>query len=205
MSIETEEKVGFKAPIVMSSLGLLVLVLLGFLGRDGMVAFEISRRNDAVQLPAIDVDSSTLGIFAGLVMLAISGFALWRSMQNKRTPIWVLTVYGAVGITVLLGWLAAGATVPVTFIAGTALVLAVPIILGAMGGVMSERVGITNIAIEGQLLSGAFMAAVVSSITGSFTLGIIAAMVTAALMSMIFLAYITQYPFKYSFLMDQIH
>ena len=185
MSIETEEKVGFKAPIVMSSLGLLVLVFLGLLGREGMVAFEISRRTDVVQLPAIDVDSSTLGIFSGVAMIAISGFALWRSMQNKRTPIWVLTVYGAVGITVLLGWLAAGATVPVTFIAGTALVLAVPIILGAMGGVMSERVGITNIAIEGQLLSGAFMAAVVSSITGSFTLGIIAAMITAALMSMI--------------------
>jgi hypothetical protein len=33
MSIESEEKVGFKAPIVMSSLGLLVLVLLGFLGK----------------------------------------------------------------------------------------------------------------------------------------------------------------------------
>ena len=82
MSIETEEKVGFKAPIVMSSLGLLVLVFLGLLGREGMVAFEISRRTDVVQLPAIDVDSSTLGIFSGVAMIAISGFALWRSMQN---------------------------------------------------------------------------------------------------------------------------
>ena len=57
--------------------------------------------------------------------------------------------------------------------------------LGAMAGVMSERSGITNIAIEGQLLTGAFMAAVVSSITDSFTLGIVAAMVTAALISMV--------------------
>jgi len=63
--------------------------------------------------------------------------------------------------------------------------LAVPIILGAMAGIMSERVGITNIAIEGQLLTGAFMAAVVSSTTDNFLFGIIAAMVTSAFLSMI--------------------
>jgi len=51
-------------------------------------------------------------------------------------------------VTALLGWLAAEKSVPIAFIAGTALVLAVPIILGAMAGIMSERVGITNIAIE---------------------------------------------------------
>ena len=185
IELKSEVRVGYKAPIVMSTVGLIVLSFFGFLGRDGMVAFEISRRTDAIQLPSLDIDSSLLGVISGLAMLAISGFALWRSMQNKRTPLWVVTVYGALGIISLLGWLAADAAVPVAFIAGTALVLAVPIILGAMGGVMSERVGITNIAIEGQLLSGAFMAAVVSSITDSFTIGIIAAMVTAALMSMV--------------------
>lgn len=189
IELKSEVRVGYKAPIVMSTVGLIVLSFFGFLGRDGMVAFEISRRTDAIQLPSLDVDSSLLGVISGLVMLAISGFALWRSMQNKRTPLWVVTVYGALGIISLLGWLAADAAVPVAFIAGTALVLAVPIILGAMGGVMSERVGITNIAIEGQLLSGAFMAAVVSSITDSFTIGIIAAMVTAALMSMVLAAF----------------
>lgn len=185
IELKSEVRVGYKTPIVMSTVGLIVLSFFGFLGRDGMVAFEISRRTDAIQLPSLDIDSSLLGVISGLAMLAISGFALWRSMQNKRTPLWVVTVYGALGIISLLGWLAADAAVPVAFIAGTALVLAVPIILGAMGGVMSERVGITNIAIEGQLLSGAFMAAVVSSITDSFTIGIIAAMVTAALMSMV--------------------
>lgn len=183
--MKSEERVGYKAPIVMSTLGLIVLVFFGFLGRDGMVAFEISRRTDVIQLPALDIDSSLLGVISGLLMLAVSGFSLWRSMQNKRTPLWIVTAYGALGVISLLGWLAAEASVPVAFIAGTALVLAVPIILGAMAGVMSERVGITNIAIEGQLLSGAFMAAVVSSITGSFTLGMIAAMITAALMSMV--------------------
>jgi simple sugar transport system permease protein len=71
----------------------------------------------------------------------------------------------------------------VAFILGAALVLAVPIMLGAMAGVMSERVGVVNIAIEGQLLTGAFMAAVVSTLTGNQIIGLIAAMVTAAAFS----------------------
>ena len=184
-SKETEVKVGYKSPIVMGSISLLTLVFLGLLGRDGMVAFEISRRTDSLQLPTLDIDSSLLGVLAGLAMFALAGFSLSKAIKNLKTPIWVSIVFGLVGVTALLGWLAAEKSVPIAFIAGTALVLAVPIILGAMAGIMSERVGITNIAIEGQLLTGAFMAAVVSSITDSFLFGVIAAMVTSALVSMI--------------------
>ena len=45
---------------------------------------------------------------------------------------------------------------------------------------MSERVGVVNIAIEGQLLTGAFLAAVVGSLTDSLLLGLVAAMIGAA-------------------------
>jgi simple sugar transport system permease protein len=92
-------------------------------------------------------------------------------------------VFGAISLVALLGWLASGNVVPVAFILGSALVLAVPIVLGAMAGVMSERVGVVNIAIEGQLLTGAFMAAVISTITGNQILGLISASLTAALFS----------------------
>ena len=74
-SKETEVKVGYKSPIVMGSIGLLTLVFLGLLGRDGMVAFEISRRNDSLQLPTLDIDSSLLGVLAGLAMFALAGFS----------------------------------------------------------------------------------------------------------------------------------
>jgi len=166
-SNEIEVKVGFKPPIVMGSIGLLTLLFLGYLGRDGVVAFEVSRRIDSVQLPTLDIDSSTLGVLSGLAMIAIAGFSLSRAVKNRKTPIWASVVFGAIGVVAGLGWLAAEGSVPIAFIAGTAC-LAVPIILGAMAGIMSERVGITNIAIEGQLLTGAFMAAVVSSITDNF-------------------------------------
>jgi simple sugar transport system permease protein len=183
--ISKDERVGFKTPGIMGALGLLVLYFFGIAGREGEASFELSRKQDLVQIPALPIESATLGLIAGILMLLIAGFALYRSAQNQPTPLWISTSYGFIGVVALLGWLAAGNTVPVVFIAGTALVLAVPIMLGAMAGVMSERSGITNIAIEGQLLTGAFMAAVVTSLTDSFTLGILSAMFTAALMSMV--------------------
>ena len=184
-SVIKEERVGFKSPIVMGVVGLVVLYFFGIAGREGETVFELSRKQDAIQLPSLPIDSSLLGVISGLTMLVMAAAALFLALKNRKSPLWLASLFGLLGVISLLGWLAADNVVPVTFIAGTALVLAVPIMLGAMGGVMSERSGITNIAIEGQLLTGAFMAAVVSSITDNFALGIFAAMFTAALMSMV--------------------
>lgn len=185
MNQVAEEKVGFKTPLVMGSVGLLVLWFFGITGKPGDVSFTISRRQDAIQIDPVVFDSIFLGTFSGVTLLVLALVSALLSFQNRKTPIWVSAIFGLFGIIALLGWLATGNVVPVAFIASTALVLAVPIILGAMAGIMSERVGVTNIAIEGQLLTGAFVAAVVSTITGSFTVGIVSAMVTAAIFSMI--------------------
>jgi len=64
-----------------------------------------------------------------------------------------------------LTWAAAGATIPVPGLLVGTIGLSVPLIFGALGGVISERVGVVNVAIEGQLLAGAFVSAVVASIT----------------------------------------
>lgn len=185
MSTETkkETRESWKTPIVMGSLAAVVLVFFGILGKPESVAFELTGVREAVQLPNIDVASNILGIASGILLLAIAGFSAWQVAKNVRSSIWLSIVFGAIALVALLGWLAGGAVVPVAFILGSALVLAVPIILGAMAGVMSERVGVVNIAIEGQLLTGAFMASVVSTLTGNQIFGIISAMVTAALFS----------------------
>jgi simple sugar transport system permease protein len=185
MSTETkkETRESWKTPTVMGSLAALVLVFFGILGKPETVAFELTGVRETVQLPNIDVASNILGIASGILLLAIAGFAALQVARNVRSSIWLSIAFGAIALVALLGWLAGGAVVPVAFILGSALVLAVPIILGAMAGVMSERVGVVNIAIEGQLLTGAFMASVVSTLTGNQIFGIISAMITAALFS----------------------
>ena len=185
MSTETkkETRESWKTPTVMGSLAAVVLVFFGILGKPESVAFELTGVREAVQLPNIDVPSNVLGIASGILLLAIAGFVAWQVAKNIRSSIWFSIVFGAIALVALLGWLAGGQVVPVAFILGSALVLAVPIMLGAMAGVMSERVGVVNIAIEGQLLTGAFMASVVSTLTGNQIFGIISAMITAALFS----------------------
>ena len=181
--VAKEVRESWKTPSVMGSVALVIFVFFGILGRPDSVAFQLSGPRETIQLPNIDIGSSFLGTVLGVLLLAITGFAALRVSQNKKVPIGLSLVFGAISLVALLGWLASGSEVPVAFILGSALVLAVPIVLGAMGGVMSERVGVVNIAIEGQLLTGAFMAAVISTITGNQILGLISASLTAALFS----------------------
>src|SRR5690606_13170424 len=71
--------------------------------------------------------------------------------------------------------------IPLTTLLAGALALSVPLVFGAMSGVICERSGVINIAIEGQLLAGAFLAAVVGSLTASAYLGMAAAPIAGAL------------------------
>jgi simple sugar transport system permease protein len=185
MAAETKKEVreSWKTPSVMGSIALVILVFFGILGKSEIVSFELTGVREAIQLPYLDIPSSVLGTVAGIILLAITGFVAWQVSRNIRASIWFSLLFGAIALVALLGWLAAGSVVPVAFILGSALVLAVPIILGAMAGVMSERVGVVNIAIEGQLLTGAFVASVVSTLTGNQIIGIVSAMFTAALFS----------------------
>lgn len=193
MNSQTEVRVGFKTPFFMVALGLIVIWFFGITGKREDVAFEISRRQDEIQINPIIVDSAEFGFLSGVFLLGIAAFSFYRSFRNLKTPVWLTIGYGSITMAALLGWLAGGSSVPIAFIFGTALALAVPLILGSIAGLMSERVGITNIAIEGQLLTGAFMAAVITTLTGSFAFGVIAAMVAAATLSMILAVFSIRY------------
>lgn len=61
--------------------------------------------------------------------------------------------------------------------------LAVPLILAALAGLVSERAGIVDIGLEGKLLAGAFAAASMSAVTGSAWLGLLAGIGAALLFS----------------------
>jgi simple sugar transport system permease protein len=177
----------------MAPIAAIILVFFGLLGKQDLVSFQISGVREVVQLPSLDVHSGFLGIISGVILLAITGYSALLVRRNIKVPIGMSLLFGGVALVALLGWLAAGESVPVSFILGSALVLAVPIILGAMAGVMSERVGVVNIAIEGQLLTGAFMAAVVSTLTGNQLLGLVSAMITAAAFSAILAVFSVRY------------
>ncbi|MFP4375043.1 MAG: ABC transporter permease [Spirochaetaceae bacterium] len=68
----------------------------------------------------------------------------------------------------------------------SALRLATPIALAALGGTFSERAGIINIGLEGMLLASAFAGVLGSFLTGSALVGVLLAVVAGALTAAVF-------------------
>ena len=198
MFSQVERKPSLKAPIVMSFVAIVSLVFFGILGPTSIVKFQITEANALVKIPDLNLPSNSLGIWASAILLLLTAASFWFGIARKYVPRILVIVFGLTAIVALLGWIAAGADVPVGFLLNNTLVLALPIILGGMGGIMSERVGVVNIAIEGQLLTGAFVAAVVGSITNNLWVGLIAAMIAAALLSTVLASLAIKY------LVDQI-
>lgn len=74
----------------------------------------------------------------------------------------------------------------ILFAAGTlqlAVATATPIALGAYAGLFSERSGVVNIGIEGMMLTAAMAAAFASAYTGTLFWGLVAALISGALMA----------------------
>jgi simple sugar transport system permease protein len=193
-----EAKVSWKAPWFMAFFSVVVFGGFGVLGRREPVVYSLTAEDANFTLPPIEAMSHMVGLTLGAILLVITGLAFLWVIQKKPVPLWWSLVFGFIAITALLGWLAAGDRVPVAFLLANAIVLAIPIMFGGMAGVMSERVGVVNIAIEGQLLTGAFVAAVVSTLTGNLYIGMVAAMIAAALVSMVLAVFAVRY------LVDQI-
>jgi ABC-type uncharacterized transport system permease subunit len=105
---------------------------------------------------------------------------------------WLLVAI-APWIAALIGTLLAGKPAVMTNVIAGSLEVAAPISMAAMAGILSERSGMFNIALEGKMLVGACVAAIVGSVvslaTGNDVLAVIiailAAMLVAALLGLL--------------------
>lgn len=175
----------------------IVTVLLGLLfllaPRDGISTFRLGDPSSAIALPNVGVPTAATcwGVFAILVLLTL--WAVWDAYGYRRSPMWLAIAYGILAVFAFLTWAAAGGLVPVTGLLFGAVSLSVPLVYGALGGVIGERVGVVNVAIEAQLLLGAFSAALLSSITGSPFVGLIGAMIGGMLVAFVLGAFAIKY------------
>jgi ABC-type uncharacterized transport system permease subunit len=188
----------WRIPTLLAVLGAITVLAFGIFGTDTTVEFGWSANNDAFVLEPTSANPRLLGWVLGILALLAAAAGFWYASRRRPVPVWISLIVGLAFLVSLVAWVGAGGRVPVVFLLTGAIGLSTAIVFGALAGVIGERVGVVNIAIEGQLLGGAFVAAVVASTTGNYLLAVVAAMVTGALISMVLAA------FSIKYLVDQV-
>jgi len=188
--------VTWKLPVTLLALGVVAFIFFGLLGPNQTAKFGISSSGDFFQLPAIEVPAFLGGIVLSVIMLGLAGYATYLKTKNQRPPRWLPIAFIVLFVAAFLIWVVGGARTPSISLAGLiagSVTLAVPLVFGSLSGVLCERVGVVNIAIEGQLLGGAFTAAIVASVTHNPYVGLLAAAVAGALVSMVLAVFSIKY------------
>jgi len=119
---------------------------------------------------------SILCILIGIYQL-VKGF---RKRSNLMLGISILLF-----ITAFLIWATRDKSTNLTGMLRLSAVQAIPLVLGALSGILSERSGIVNIAIEGLMLVSALVSVIVSSVTNNIYLGLISALLASGVLALV--------------------
>jgi simple sugar transport system permease protein len=126
--------------------------------------------------------------------LGLIAIALGVDMIIRRPPKGAMVRFGVTAVLFLFALLLWASRAPgpsqVPFINLTSILigssaLAMVLIYGALSGVMCERAGVVNIAIEGQFIGGALFGSVIASTTNNFLLAALAGAVAGGLLGLI--------------------
>jgi simple sugar transport system permease protein len=182
--------------------GLVDMLLFGLNAHKGDATFALALPGASVSVPSIHAPagpvSFVLGAVSILLGIAYAAFDEPRAVRRLSTGAVLLFL-----VISLLAWAdtgswANGIPINVVSLLQNTLTASIPLILGALAGCMGERAGVINIAIEGQLLLGAFTAAVVASAVGVLWLGLISGSLAGGLVGAVLAL------FAIRFLVDQI-
>lgn len=184
-------------PVIVFAVGALVaLVVFAFGAPDATATFRFSESGDAVGLPDLALSAVVLGWLAAVVCVAVAVLAFLGVRTGRPPNRWLTALFWVAFLVGFLTWVVGSARTPNVSLAGLlagSVTLAVPLIFGSLSGVLCERAGVVNIAIEGQLLFGAFSAAVVASVTRNAYAGLLAACAAGALVAVVLAVFSIKY------------
>jgi general nucleoside transport system permease protein len=175
-------------------LALAVLIVIFFgRGYEGGAesSFGLNSAETFWQLPQLILPSQATVYVLAVVSAVIGGMQIARGFGDKTFV--VLGVAIACFVLAFLVWAAAGKSLNLLGMLESTLLRAVPLTLGALSGILCERAGIINIAIEGMMLTAAFMGSLVGSASGSLIIGTIAGVLGGALLGALLAALSIRY------------
>jgi general nucleoside transport system permease protein len=178
--------------------GLIDILVFGVFSHHGDATFALSLPTASVHVPSIHAPAALVCYVLGAASIALG---IWRAVANpgqraRRISVAAVLLFFIIS---LLCWADAGSAIPLNMVnlLQNTLTGSIPLILGALAGCMGERAGVINIAIEGQLLTGAFAAAVMASVSGVW-IGLISGSIAGGLVGAVLAV------FAIKFFVDQI-
>ncbi len=176
-------------------LGLVTVQFLGLQLVSGHSArLKIGSSGDSIRVPDLVLPGRGMAIALGVLIIALGVWQIARGFTRRAMP-WLAGLAFLGFMVAFLCWVSArsdGTTINVLGLLQNSIVLAVPLILGALAGVLCERSGVINVAIEGQMLAGAWAAALLGSLTSSY-LGLVGAAVAGGLMGALLAVFSIKY------------
>jgi general nucleoside transport system permease protein len=180
----------FAAPITYAVFGLINILVFG-VHAHGDATLSFTPEFAKVSVPNLTLAAAATCYVCGVISIALAVVRLLDVLGIIHLGrVWRRVLVGVVlflFIVSLLVWADGGQSIPfgvVNLLSGT-LSDSIPIMLGALTGVICSRSGVINIAIEGQLLLGAFCAAIATSVTGSLWLGLLCGALAGSLVAVL--------------------
>jgi simple sugar transport system permease protein len=191
MSVPERRK--FRGIVTMGILSIFALLVFALLPNQSQpVTYSFVLGGEWVLLKEWIVDSKSGALLFALLSIATAALALLLFVKKRSSRI-LSFLFGSTFLMSFLCWAAAGKFIPLTGLLQGGLLLSVPLIFGAMAGVISERSGVINIAIEGQLLAGAFASGVIASLLNNNWWGLLFAPIAGALISFLLAVFAIKY------------
>ena len=163
-----------------------VLLLVFALSTRGDVTIRLNDKSQSYEIPDIVTAGAPIVWVLAAVTIAITAWTILATTRRMTCSAWArVGEMVLVGLSTILGFLfyagsdSTGAVTLTSTLVST-VAISTPLIFGSLSGVVSERVGVVNIAIEGDLLVGAFAGVMAASYFQMPYAGVIAAPLAGA-------------------------
>jgi general nucleoside transport system permease protein len=163
---------------------ILVALVFGLGSQSGLHSrFQLNevRNSTAFHVPDLVVPSRAGAFVIAGICAFLGGIQLTRGFGRRLNLVLGIVVF--LLVFAFLTWAARDRSLNLLGMMQSSLLRSVPIAFGALSGVLCERSGVINIAIEGMLLTAAFTGALVGSATNNLWIGLILGMLSGGLMA----------------------